>query len=92
MWRVDFAADLYRSVERWYREYRRMGFEAIRKKWLDYSGIVGRKIRVTQRDDIREGTVIGIDEYGALLIHDDEKNVKRVLSGDIALCGDDTCC
>jgi BirA family biotin operon repressor/biotin-[acetyl-CoA-carboxylase] ligase len=89
--RVAFAADLYGAVERWYGEYRSNGFEPVRKTWLDYAGIVGRQIRVNRPDEIRKGTVLGIDEYGALLIHDDDKNVKRVLSGDISLLGDETC-
>jgi BirA family biotin operon repressor/biotin-[acetyl-CoA-carboxylase] ligase len=89
--RVAFASDLYGSVERWYGEYRRNGFEPIRDTWLTYAGIVGRQIRVNRPDVIQKGTVLGIDEYGALLIHDDEKNVKRVLSGDISLLGDETC-
>ncbi|MBN2255046.1 MAG: biotin--[acetyl-CoA-carboxylase] ligase [Deltaproteobacteria bacterium] len=89
--RVAFAADLYGSVERWYGEYHQNGFEPIRDTWLTYAGIVGRQIRVNRPDDIQKGTVLGIDEYGALLIHDDEKNVKRVLSGDISLLGDETC-
>ena len=90
--RVQFAADLYSSFERVYETYRLEGFEPIREAWLDYARVVGKNIRVNQPDEIRKGTVRGIDEYGALLIFDDEKNMKRILSGDVSLLGDETCC
>lgn len=89
--RLQFTIDLYASFERWYKMYCSEGFEPIRTAWLDYAGIVGKQIRVNQPDDVRRGTALGIDEYGALLIFDDEQNIKRILSGDVSLLGDETC-
>ncbi len=89
--RIQFAADLYASFEKWYGVYCLKGFEPIRDAWLEYAGIIGKQIRVTQPDDIRRGTVLGIDEFGALLIYDDENNLKRILSGDVSLLGDKAC-
>lgn len=90
--RIQFAADLFMSFEQWYEEYCLNGFEPIRRAWLNYAGIIGKQIRVNQPDDIRKGTVLGLDDYGALLIFDDENNLKRILAGDVSLLGDETCC
>jgi len=36
---------------------------------------------------VHKGKVIGIDEYGALLLFDEENETKRILAGDVSLIG-----
>jgi BirA family biotin operon repressor/biotin-[acetyl-CoA-carboxylase] ligase len=88
MSRTQFAILLYKCFEKWYTLYERNGFEFVRDAWLRYSGILGKYIRVNDRESFQHGEVLGIDEYGALLIFDDEKKLKRILSGDVTLIGD----
>ncbi len=80
--RLDFAVRLLETLERWYRIYLNGGQEHIRQSWLKYADIVGRKIEVVYQSDIQRGTVIGLDEQGALLLQSDG-GVRQVLAGDV---------
>jgi BirA family biotin operon repressor/biotin-[acetyl-CoA-carboxylase] ligase len=86
--RLDFATKLYHTFEKWYEIYLDKGFGAIREAWLVYSGILHKNITVHYKNEVHRGKVIGIDEYGALLLFDEENETKRILAGDVSLIGD----
>ena len=85
--RVNFAVNLYKSLEKWYERYKREGFSSIKDAWLEYSGIQDRNIRVNCKEEVQEGKVLGIDDYGALLLFDEKKKTRRILAGDVSLVG-----
>jgi BirA family biotin operon repressor/biotin-[acetyl-CoA-carboxylase] ligase len=87
IYRIDIAYKLYRTFEKWYETYLDTGFGPIREAWLGYSGILNKNITVHYKNEVHKGKVIGIDEYGALLLFDEENETKRILAGDVSLIG-----
>ena len=86
--RTDIAVKLYRIFEKWYETYLDKGFPPVREAWLGYSGILNKNITVHYKKDLYKGRVIGIDEYGALLLFDEKNETKRILAGDVSLIGE----
>jgi BirA family biotin operon repressor/biotin-[acetyl-CoA-carboxylase] ligase len=80
--RLDFAIRLLDALERWYRIYLNSGQDHIRQTWLKYADIIGKRIEVIFKSDTQRGTVVGLDENGALLL-EGEAGVQQVLAGDV---------
>ena len=80
--RIDVAVRLFESLERWYRIFLSGGEAAIREKWLQYADIIGKRIEVVFKSETQRGTVVGLDEHGALLL-EGETGVQQVLAGDV---------
>lgn len=86
--RTDLAAGLYNYFEKWYHTLITGGFDSIRDRWMKYSGVIGREIEVRARNGRKRGRVVGLDDMGALMIHDKNERESRILSGDVTLIGD----
>ncbi len=56
--------------------------EVIRKKWLKYSDIIGKKILVKNNNHQIKGVVVNVDTQGALMLKTDD-TIKKILRGDI---------
>jgi BirA family transcriptional regulator, biotin operon repressor / biotin---[acetyl-CoA-carboxylase] ligase len=80
--RLDFSVRLIETLEHWYRIFLNGGRDHIRQSWLKYADIIGRRIEVVFKSDMQRGTVVGLDENGALLIRG-ETGVQQVLAGDV---------
>ncbi len=80
--RVDFAIRLFEALGNWYRIFLNGGQDHIRKTWLEYADIVGRRIEAVYKNDVQRGTVVGLDENGALLL-EGESGIQQVLAGDV---------
>ena len=84
--RIVFSRRLLEELDALYDRYLGGGYGAIRDEWLSFCGVVNRRVRV---DDggapSREGTVLGIDESGALLLRRDDGQVEPVYAGDVSL-------
>lgn len=55
-------------------------WEKIRKRWVELSDTIGRRVRVSVAGRTYEGVAVGIDSDGALLMEDG--GLKRVFSGE----------
>lgn len=82
--RVDLTVKLYDSFASWYARYMREGFDPIREAWLKYN-TEARHVQVTSGDELQKGEVVGIDGYGALLLLDENKIVRRIIAGDVSI-------
>jgi len=80
--RLDVAVRLLEALERWYRIYLNGGQDHIRQSWLKYADIIGKRIEVVYQSDTQRGTVVGLDENGALLL-EGETGLQQVLAGDV---------
>jgi BirA family transcriptional regulator, biotin operon repressor / biotin---[acetyl-CoA-carboxylase] ligase len=83
--RTDFIVRLLGKFERWYRIFVAGDFEAIRRRWLQLSDMVGRQVRITSGNKTEFGKVLGINEGGALLYLDETDQVREVLAGDVSV-------
>jgi len=57
-------------------------FDSIRKVWLSYSNIIGRKIQVEDENIVTKGIVVDIDDSGYIILDTDYDRI-RIVSGDI---------
>ena len=48
---------------------------------------LGRKISVIQKDRVRHGTALDVDEAGALIVRFDDGSVETVNSGEVSVRG-----
>ncbi len=80
--RSDFAVRLFESLGNWYRVFLNGGEADIRRTWLQYADLIGRRVEVVFKETIQRGTVTGLDENGALLL-EGESGPQRVLAGDV---------
>lgn len=77
---VDILARLGQRLQ----QFERTGFAAARADWLDYHAFQDCEISFRHREQRRVGTVVGVDEQGALLIRTDGR-VVPVYSGEVSL-------
>ncbi|MBP9021150.1 MAG: biotin--[acetyl-CoA-carboxylase] ligase [Syntrophobacterales bacterium] len=90
--RFDVALKLLRGFGKWYRIFLEEGFSPVREKWMASSGMLGRRIEVRSKDTVEKGIFEGLDEKGALLLLDEEKERRHIISGDVVLAEDWECC
>lgn len=83
--RSEFTAALLESFEEWYEKLNTDGFHPIREAWMNYASVTGKTIEVNDRGTVRTGTVLGIDETGALLLTEEGQGTTQVLAGDITV-------
>jgi BirA family transcriptional regulator, biotin operon repressor / biotin---[acetyl-CoA-carboxylase] ligase len=50
--------------------------------WKEQTSTIGHRVRVETFDKICEGTAVDVDETGALIIEDDQHNLKKIIYGD----------
>lgn len=81
--RLEFVRCLLQKIEQLYRIYLEEGFWAVRRRWEGLSDLLDRKVHVDLNPGSREGTVVGLDDDGALRLQLDNGQVERILAGDV---------
>lgn len=84
--RAAFADSLFANLDARYSETIAHGFDPVRKTWLKYSALTGRRVTVVDGANRIGGVVTGIDREGALLL-DDNGVTNRILAGDVSIEG-----
>ncbi len=57
----------------------------LHNKWNNLSMVTGKEVTISGYNKIKEGTAMGIDEKGALILRCRDGNEVRILSGDVSL-------
>ena len=70
------------SFDKNYKKLNSRSYDYIRKLWLSYSNIIGKKIKVEDEKNVYNGIVSDIDEYGHLFLETNSGQVK-IISGDV---------
>lgn len=86
--RLDLAVKLFDNLDVLYVRLLDSGFGSIKDAWLSYCDMVGKPVRVAFNNDIKSGKVLGIDDFGALVISDEKGKTKRVIAGDASVVKD----
>jgi BirA family biotin operon repressor/biotin-[acetyl-CoA-carboxylase] ligase len=81
--RHQLIATLLAHLERLYHTFQQGGMSYILERWRHYGNIIGRRVRFSQAIDIKEGTVVGLDADGALLVRTAGGVLQRVFSGEV---------
>lgn len=83
--RLDLAAKLFDRFDALYSRLLDSGFGSIKDAWLSYCDMVGKQARVVFKNEIASGNVLGIDDFGALVISDERGKTNRVIAGDASV-------
>ncbi len=82
--RAKFAADLLLHLENWYQIFISKGRSAILTEWTNRWGDLNKRVSVTINENEQfEGSAVGVDEKGYLLVETDNGETKKVIAGDV---------
>lgn len=85
--RAAFAGRLLARFEDCYDAWMQGGLAAVTPRWRALSVLEGRPVKVDATGESLEGTCVGIDEDGALLLDSGGASPRRVLAGDVTISG-----
>jgi BirA family biotin operon repressor/biotin-[acetyl-CoA-carboxylase] ligase len=80
--RVHLLREILTRLDSYYMLLLKGKLDYIRTRWLSYTSLLHKNIRVTTINAELEGTVVSVDDDGSLIIKT-EKGTQRILSGDI---------
>jgi len=83
--RVSILRDYLERFEKCYDEFANEGFNPLMSRWRALTDIIGKRISVDVIHSTYTGIVRDIDEDGFLILQDRDGNLKKIISGDIAL-------
>ena len=86
--RLDLTVKLFDNLEYLYTRLLTEGFGSLKDMWLRYSDMVGKHIQVVFNDNVQAGEVLGIDDFGALIISDANDVIRRIMAGDATIVKD----
>jgi len=81
--RTAFTRSLLTHIDRLYQLYLDEGFWAIRRRWEGLSDLLDRTVRVDLNPGCLQGTVVGLDDDGALRLQTADGTIERILAGDV---------
>jgi BirA family biotin operon repressor/biotin-[acetyl-CoA-carboxylase] ligase len=82
--RMPLLALLLAHLERFYQVFQQGDILLIRQRWLHYGGqIIGRQVRFAPASNANVGTVVDLDEDGALLIQKANGIRHRLMAGEV---------
>ena len=81
--RLPLIAVLLAHLERLYRAFQQGDITPIRQRWLHYGPIIGRQVRFTHESGTGVGTVVDLDEDGALLVQNTAGVRHRLVAGEV---------
>jgi len=84
--RNRLVAQLVRELAMALREFERAGFAAFRDEWQRHHYFASKRVGLTRTDaPTLYGTVVGVDDQGALLLRDAHGRVQAFHSGEISV-------
>jgi BirA family biotin operon repressor/biotin-[acetyl-CoA-carboxylase] ligase len=82
--RLPLLARLLAHLERLYQASQQGASTSIRQRWLHYGGqMIGRQVRFAHVPSVGVGTVVDLDEDGALLVQDAAGVRHRLVAGEV---------
>jgi BirA family biotin operon repressor/biotin-[acetyl-CoA-carboxylase] ligase len=81
--RLPLIALLLVHLEHLYHTFHQGDMVAIVQRWLHYGQIRGQQVRFTQQQGTSLGTVLGLDEDGALLVQNAAGVQQRLIAGEV---------
>jgi BirA family biotin operon repressor/biotin-[acetyl-CoA-carboxylase] ligase len=81
--RLPLIAVLLAHLERLYHALHQGNMTPILQRWLHYGQIIGRQVRFTHASGTGVGTVVDLDEAGALLVQHTDGVRHRLVAGEV---------
>lgn len=83
--RTEFATRFLRRLAHWYDRFLEEGKAAVMKAWTDWDLVTGRRVVIRENGHAMEGTALGVDEHGHLIVETLPGKTVRVISGQVRL-------
>lgn len=83
--RAGLIAELLYQLEELYTLYMEQGFAPIRTLWEASSATIGREVRMIAHGGTYEGTAVGLDDWGGLVIRQADGSLRTVYTADTEL-------
>ena len=83
--RNRLAALLIQQLAHMLQRFGHDGLAPFREEWISWHRYQGRRVWLTGAGPASEGVVQGIDQNGALLVRNDDGNVRAFHSGEVSL-------
>ena len=82
--RMPLLALLLACLERLYGAFQQGNMTSVRQRWLHYGGqMIGRQVRFAPEPGTGVGTVLDLDEDGALLVQNADGIQHRLVAGEV---------
>ena len=82
--RMPLLALLLVHLERFYSAFQQGNITSVRQRWLHYGGqMIGRQVRFAPEPSAGVGTVLDLDEEGALLVQHADGTQHRLVAGEV---------
>ena len=85
--RVAVVQEILRSLEYWYADIERQGFEHVLKRWRELALILGKRIIIKEHHQEIHGEAVDLADDGGLIIRTDSGETIKRLSGDVVQAG-----
>lgn len=83
--RAEIIAEILKEFEWLYETYLTKGFAFLKPLWEARATTIGKQIVARTARETLEGTALGIDDTGVLLLEDASGNIHHIYSADIDL-------
>ena len=80
--RDELLKSILKNFDMNYNRLKKNDFEYIKKIWLSYANIIGKKVRINDYKTVMEGVVKDIDDNGYLILNTNS-GIINVINGDI---------
>jgi len=82
--RLPLLALLLAHLERFYRAFQQGNITPVRQRWLHYGAqMLGRQVRFAPEPSAGVGTIVDLDEDGALLVQHADGSQHRLVAGEV---------
>lgn len=81
--RTNLMQAVLTHLGRWYELFKKGAFQPILDAWRKRCVIIGTHVKILSGEKELEGTVVDVDEAGALLLRDQAGQIQRILSGEV---------
>jgi len=83
--KVELLKEVLLKLEEWYLIWQEQGFEPIRQAWKKQNITLGQKVKITSLHEYEFGEALDIDDSGALIVKNDEGEIKNFNFGEVSL-------
>ena len=83
--RIKLVQAYLQSFEKYYKLFKKSGFDPVLKRWKELTHMIGKPIKVVMLNEQYHGVVQDIDPDGALILKDPNGKIQRIICGDVTL-------
>jgi BirA family biotin operon repressor/biotin-[acetyl-CoA-carboxylase] ligase len=83
--RKELIINLYEKFAKWYKTLLENDFDAVKKKWLSLSPMIGKNVQIISQNDKIIGKALGLTDDGSLIIITAANEELKISAGDATI-------